>query len=173
MTPRRTTTDDTASNLVHAAEIFEQYGDFIYGVIKARAGKNVEAEDLVQDFFLTLVAKPIPHEIRNIKGYIYRAITRDIIDSIRRNTAYRARIARYAERCRHRPRKYSVEESVTKADEAGRIFDVAKQTLSNNSHHTLNMRFKIGERMNINSKSVGRYISVSLKKIRQLINNSD
>ncbi|MHC4792547.1 MAG: RNA polymerase sigma factor, partial [Planctomycetota bacterium] len=70
--------DGVPSNVNHAAKIFSEYGDFIRGVIRYQVGNDAQADDLFQDFFLSLVSRPVPADIQNIKKYLYRAITNDI-----------------------------------------------------------------------------------------------
>lgn len=179
MTAQQTRTNKTFSNAINASHIFEEYGDFIYRVIKSYVGKKIDVEDLFHDFFLKLVEKPIPDNIVNMKGYLYRAVTRDALDYIRREKAYNARIGRYAERYERCAKKGSMVDDLIKTDQAEKILEIAKNELPDHFCHAVNLRFRhgytnpeIGERMNVDSKSVGRYISISLKKIRKTVNCS-
>ena len=86
---RNSTTDNTAARA--AAAVFAEYGNFIRAVIRFQASNEFIEEDLFQEFFLLLVAKPLPVNIYNIKSYLYRAVTNAVIESARR----RARQERY------------------------------------------------------------------------------
>ncbi len=149
---RNTTGLEFFSNVAGASDVFNQYGDFIFGVIRSFARDEMETEDLFQDFFLTLASKPIPENIPEIKCYLYRAITRDILNSIHAEKNCRARIGRYAEQANFN----------LKSDEAANLHF---------GRDFLNIR--TDEKIDIKSKYIGRYISVGLKKIRNLINKSD
>ena len=85
-----------------AAKIFDDHGGFIRIVIRSQVQDEDLAEDLFQDFFISLISKPLPRGLRNIKGYLYRAITNDIVDATRRMMKYRAYMRKYAE-CPNRP----------------------------------------------------------------------
>ena len=75
-------------NVEKAARIFDEYGEFIFGVILSKVQDKNLAEDLYQDFFLSLVSRPITPDVRNIKSYLYKSLTNDIIDAGRRTERY-------------------------------------------------------------------------------------
>jgi DNA-directed RNA polymerase specialized sigma24 family protein len=74
-------TSNCRNNVGTAAEVIAEYRDFIYMVICSQVNNKACAEDIFQDFFLSLVSKPIPHDVKNIKSYLYRAISNDIVDT--------------------------------------------------------------------------------------------
>ena len=88
--------NEPSCNVERAAEIFSEYEDFIFAVIRNQASSDVQANDLFQDFFLSLVSKPIPPGIQNIKSYLYRAIINDIIDAARRVERHKTLMHKYA-----------------------------------------------------------------------------
>ena len=51
---------DVPNNVDPAMKIFEEHGNFIHSVIRFNVNNEAEAEDLFQDFFLSLISKPIP-----------------------------------------------------------------------------------------------------------------
>ena len=51
-----TNTKGCADNVAAAARIFAEYGDFIESVIHRRAKNESQADDLCQEFFLSLVS---------------------------------------------------------------------------------------------------------------------
>ena len=59
-------------NIELASQIFSEYGAFIPSITYTKVQEKQKADDLSQDFFLSLVHKPIPPDVRNIKGFIYR-----------------------------------------------------------------------------------------------------
>ena len=89
---------DALSSVKRAGQVFEKYSVSIRSVIRFHVKSEAEAEDLFQDLFLHLVAKPIPQDVQNVGGYLYRAITQAAKDAFRRIDRYQTRILRYAER---------------------------------------------------------------------------
>ena len=88
---------DISGNVQRAAIIFFEHGDFIRAVIRHKIKDEGRAEDLFHDFFLSLASRPVPAEVRDIKGYIYKAIINDITDHIRRLGRYQAITQRCAD----------------------------------------------------------------------------
>ena len=91
-----TDTDNCDENVRIAAKIFAEYGDFIYNVILSKLKNKTEVDDLYQDFFLALVSKPVPPGIQNIKSYLYKAISNDIVDAYRRTQRYQELLNSFA-----------------------------------------------------------------------------
>ena len=69
---------DTQSNTGLAEKIFEEHGDFIHSIIRFNVNNKVEAEDVFQDFFLSLISKPIPEEVQNLRGFLYRVVSDNV-----------------------------------------------------------------------------------------------
>ena len=88
--------DDCSDGVDIAANVFDKYGDFVRAVIRHNVGNAAYADDLFQDFFLSLMCKPIPPDVKNIRGYLYRAITNDIRDAARRVKRYQKHMRIYA-----------------------------------------------------------------------------
>lgn len=68
------------------AEFFAREGRKLAAFVRHRLDDvaDMEAEDLVQDVFATLLEKADPlHEIGNLSGYVYRSLRNRIIDRIR------------------------------------------------------------------------------------------
>ncbi len=74
---------DVSGNVQRATAIFFEHDDFIRAVIRYKIKDESRAEDLLHNFFLSLVSRPIPAEVQDIRGYIYRAITNDVTDHVR------------------------------------------------------------------------------------------
>ncbi len=84
-------------NVEAASSIFAEYGSFIHTVIRCQVKNEAQADGIFQDFFLSIVCKPIPGGVNNIKSYLYRAITNDIIEATRRVEKYRVYRLKYAD----------------------------------------------------------------------------
>ncbi len=161
-------------NVGHAAEVFAEYGDFIYMVIRYQVKNDIQADDLFQDFFLSLVTSPLPTGVRNIRGYLYRAITNKIIDATRRVERYRNHVHKYSEYLEHPVNKRTPENAFIDVEETNKMFGLIKGRLTNSQYQAIALRYsthhsikEVAEKMGVKSTSVSRYISIGLKKIRQ------
>jgi len=159
-----------------AAYVFTEHGDFIHAVIRSRVKDCSEADDLFQDFFLSLVAKPPPLGVKNIKSYLFRAITNDMVDATRRVEKYRARIHRYAEHLRYITGNGDPEKTLARAEEMNRTFELIEGRLQPSETRAITLRYRddfsvqeVAATMGVDSRSVSKYLYKGLKKIRQLL----
>ncbi len=167
---------NNASNVNIAGEIFTKYEDFIRQIIRFRINNEELANDLLQDFFLSLVAKPPPIDTQNIKGYLYRAVTNDIVDAIRRIENYRSRIRRYAERNRDSVNKQRPENDLIMDEELNKVIQLIEThsrrseakaiILRHNNGYTVK---EIAEKMHVSTGTIRGYISDGLKSIRHYL----
>ena len=170
---------DTQSNTNLAEKIFEEHGDFIYSIIRFNVNNKVEAEDIFQDFFLSLISKPIPEEVQNLRGFLYRVVSDNVKDALRRTNCYQTRIRRYAERHR-RIIENCPEDVVIDVEETEKMFELIQRSLPPNEARAIKLRYRnnddiveVAEKMGIKPRSVSRYVSAGLKKVRQVfgVNN--
>lgn len=168
--------DDVKSNVARAAEIFSLHSDFIRAVIRYRIGDKTLVDDLYQDFFLSLVSRPIPPDVRNIKNYLYRAIINDSFDAVRRVEQYQDRIHRYAKRVENPINKNHPENALIETEETEKMLRMIELLLPSSESRAVTLKFEnnsgIGEvakQMAVNKRSASRYISVGLKKLRQFV----
>ena len=166
---------DVPNNIDLAMKVFEEHGDFIHTVFRFHVRNAAEVDDLFQDFFLSLISKPIPKEVQNIRGFLYRVLSDKVKDRIRRIKRYHARIYRYAEYCR-RDVKDAPENAAIEAEETERMFRLIQRHLSRSEALAVTLRYKnrqdtkeIAEKIGVKPRSVSRYVSVGLKKLRQAI----
>ena len=174
MPPLRVKKSSASSNVDRAAEIFSKYEDFILAVIRYRVGNNAQADDLFQDLFLSLVSKPIPPGIQNIKSYLYKAITNDIIDAARRVENYKTLMHKYFESIDYSINKNTPENALIKKEELDKMLALIKGRLPHSEAQVITLRFRdnfsikeIAQKMHVNSRTVSRYISVGLSKVCQ------
>lgn len=163
------------NNVNIAAKIFAEHADFIYAIICYKVRNEAQADDLYQDFFLSLVSNPVPTGVKDIRSYLYRAITNDIIDADRRVKRYQVRIRRYAEVLNYVTNNNTPENALV-AEENDKIFKLIGRCLPSSEAQAITLRFKdnrdieeVAAKMNVNKRSVSRYISVGLKKMRQFL----
>ncbi len=162
------------NNVGLAAEIFAEYGGFIHMVIFSQVKNKARIDDIFQDFFLSLVHKPVPQNVKNIKGYLYRAITNDIIDATRRVNRYSYHMHKYHEYPNHSINKKTPENAFINVEETNKMFGLIRRRLTNSQYQAMALRYRtdhsikeVAEKMGVKSTSVSRYLSIGLKKIRQ------
>jgi RNA polymerase sigma factor (sigma-70 family) len=163
-------------NVDRAAEIYSKYGDFIRTVIYYHVENDAQADDLFQDFFLSLVSKPIPANIQNIKGYLYKAITNDIIDAFRRVEKYKTQIGKYAECFNYSVNNNSPENAFTDVEQTDKMFGLIEGWLRHSEAQAITLRYRnsynikeIAEKMHVDNRTISRYISTGLSKVRQFL----
>ena len=163
------------NNVERAAELFDEHGDFIRSIIRFHVRNEAEAEDLFQDLFLSIVAKPLPEEVRNIKGFLYK-LTSDIVkDTFRRINRYKIRMRRYTE-CHLQIAENHPASSLIDVEETIKMFDLIERSLSTKEALAVTMRYrdncdtgKVAEKMGVTNRSVSRYVSIGLKKIGHVL----
>ena len=171
-----TNTDNYADNVNVAAEVFAEYGNFIRGVIRYHTNNDAQVDDLLQDFFLSLVYKPPPSGIENLRSYLYKAVINDIIDAVRRVERYQTQMHRYTEYFSHSVNKKYPEDAFIEIEEMNRMFRFIEERLPQSQAQVIALRYKnncsikeIAKKMSVNHRSVSRYISVGFKEIRRLL----
>lgn len=173
---QNTDTDNYACSVNIAAKTFVQYGDFIHSIIRCKVRDETQADDLFQDFFLSLVSRPPPPNIQNMKGYLYRAIINDIADSARRVERYQTRLRRYAERLKYFRTEDIPENALIEAEEMGKMFKLIERRLPHIEARAIILRYRnhynikeVAKKMGINDNAAWRYIYKGLRKIRQFL----
>lgn len=158
-----------------AAKVFGQYGDFIYAVIRCKVRNEAQADDLFQDLFLSIVSRP-PPSLQNIKGYLYRAITHDIVDAVRRIERYESNIRKYGDQLNYSINKNGFEDALLEREELDRLFALIRERLPESESEAITLRYRdshsikeVAKKMGVEKRTVSSYISVGLKKIRQLL----
>ncbi|HBR20551.1 MAG: RNA polymerase sigma-70 factor, TIGR02957 family [Parcubacteria group bacterium GW2011_GWA2_43_17] len=161
-----------------AQKVFEEHGDFIRKTIQFRLGNGQEAEDLFQDMFLFLVSKPLPEDVRNVPSFLYRVITTRVIDKFRHETRVKNLIGRYAqekERANGESIKHSLIE-IAVEEKSEKMFELVQKNLSKNEALAITLRYKhnldisqTADKMRIKPRSVSRYLSVGIRKLRCIV----
>ena len=169
-------------NVLTASEIFAEYGNFIRTVINYHVKNEHQADDLFQDFFLSLVYRPIPDSVDNIKSYLYRAICNDIVDNQRQLERYNAQIKKYQERCNfainNTERLLLIINDILDIEkiESGKLaykFKIIKlmplieQAISANTGYAMHY----GVRLQITDRMDDAYVSADPDRLMQVLNN--
>ena len=165
---------DASSNVDRARQIFEEHGDFIHSIIRFSVRNEALSEDLFQDLFLSLISKPMPEEVQNIRGFLYRVVSDSIKDAFRRIDRYQARIRRYAG-YPERVTEYRPKNSLIEAEETKRMFELIEKNLPPKEALAVTLRYKnncdtakVAKKMGVQPRSVSRYVSAGLRKVRQV-----
>ena len=171
-----TESQDTARDGIElATEIYQEHGEFLRAVIRCRVRDPHEADDLFQSFFLSLAANP-PRKIDNLRSYLYRALTNDRIDRLRRQRTGQKALQHYADRTRDKGTAVEPADRLANREEVERMFELIENKLPEHEGRSLKLRYRggldndqIAEEMGVSNASVRRYICVGLKKIRQCL----
>ncbi|MHC4207509.1 MAG: RNA polymerase sigma factor [Planctomycetota bacterium] len=158
-----------------AAEIFDRYGDEIRAIIHFNVKDKSKADDIFQDFFVSIVRKPIPPDIEDIKAYLYRAVTNDVIDVSRQKKCHQDHIKKYAECCKHfiieDPENIAIQMESTK-----KMFQLIETRLPKREAEAVLQRYGQGfsttdtaKKMHTDKRIVSRYLSLALKKMREFV----
>ena len=156
---------DISNNVQRASVIFSEHSDFIRAVIRHRIHDESKAEDLFQDFFLSLVSRPIPPDVRNLKSYIYKALINDISDRIRHIERYQTLTHKYAEHNGETINKGVVEDAFIEKEQMEKMIELIGKRTTKREIKAIAFRYcdnlgvqEVAERMGIDSRSVSRYI---------------
>ena len=158
-----------------AAEVFESYGPFIRAAIHSQVRNRSEEEDLYQEFFLALLPTPVPLDVENVKGYLYRAVSNHIVDSLRARRCQCRRMKKYARKFRIRvyiqPATSALLEETEECDanivrclEHLREREAQAFVLRYRDHRSVG---EIAATMGITARTVSRYLSESIRKLRR------
>lgn len=171
-----TDADNYRNNVAFASKLFAEHGSFIRAVILSKVKDKVQADDIFQDFFLDLVRKPVAKHIMNIRSYLYRAITNDVVDSIRRRQRYELLIGRYSGSYDYSINVIGVEDAIITEEEINNVLRIIERQLKSCEFRAVTLRYgkgmsveEVANIMHIKRRSVSRYVSVGIKKIRQLL----
>lgn len=172
--------DRKAGNKVEAAGaagvVFREYGGFIRAVIRFQAGSRFETEDLFQGFFLILVRKPVPVDVRNIKSFLYRAIVNYVLDLVRKNASYQRNLQEYAEQTRILINNRPAENAFVGSTETERSATITQfvHLLQNREAEAFVLKYRenytvaeIAAAMGVDRRTVSRYLSAGLRKLRE------
>ncbi len=169
-------TDDSANNVDKANKIFAKYGDFINTIIRHKVKNEAQADDLYQDFFLSLVSNPVPPNVQDVKAYLYRAITHDVIDTFRRIQRDEILMNKYAENIKFPINKPSSTNAFYIERKASNILSLIRGRLNPTQAKAIILRYKdncsneeIAKQIGVKKESVSRYICVGLKQIQQIL----
>ncbi len=157
-----------------ASKIIAEYGDMIRAIIRSQLFDQSKADDVFQDFFVSLAERPIPEHIEGIAGYLRRAIMRDIIDAGRRAGHERVRLCRYAQRRRTFSFRDDPSKNALRSELIGMLGRLARNQLRKRESQAIVYRFLCNydtglaaKLMGVDKRTVSRYVSIGIKRLRQ------
>ena len=167
---------DIPGDVQRATAIFFEHCDFIRTVIRYKIKDESMAEDLFHDLFLSLVSRPVPAEVRDIKGYIYRAIINDVTDHIRHLGRYQTLTHRCADYNKLTVNNRLPEDALMEKEQTDRMIELIRKRVTKNEFEAITSRYhdglsikEVADRMSINNRSVSRYISTGIRKVKQFL----
>lgn len=162
------------AKIKNTMEVFSRYSDFIYTIFRSKVESDDLAEDLFQDFFLKLANKPLPENVENIKSYLYKSITNSVYDSIRKLKANKINLQKYRENL-----SFSINDvpsSTVIYSKSEILFEKGIKLLTNSEKKIFELLYKEGFNIDeistmtgLKKNTISRYISISLKKIRDIV----
>jgi len=163
-----------------AAEVFDRYGDEIRAVIHFNVKDKAKADDIFQDFFVSIVRKPIPTGVQDIRGYLYRAVTNDVIDVSRQIKNHQGHIQKYAVCRKHSEIPKDPQKTAIQVEGTKKMFRLIESRLPKREAEVVVQRYGHGlsikdtaEKMNVNTRIVSRYLTVALKKMREFVSEKE
>ena len=159
-----------------AAEVFGKYGDEILAVIRFNIDDPARANDIFQEFFVSLVRRPIPPDIQDVRGYLYKAVTNDVIDSSRQIRNRHNNDQKYAYMRKHCVLQEDPQDILIHAEETNRMLRLIKNHLPKRESTVFIKRFSDGlnttdtaKNLRLTKRTVSQYLSIALKKIRHIV----
>ncbi len=166
----------TVQNVKQASEIFEEHADTIRAVITLNVNDKSSIDDIFQDFFLSLVRRPIPRKVQNIKAYLSRAVKNDVLDAAYQRKSYHLRNRKYAEMHLYRLKYDTPDDIASHAEEIRLLFDIVEDQLLHHEAEAITQKYRhdrdageTAEAMGINRRSVSCYLCTGLRKLRKLV----
>jgi RNA polymerase sigma factor (sigma-70 family) len=158
-----------------AVKVFAEHGGFIRNVIHLRVRDVSRREDVFQELFLRLIDQPVPPDVQNVRGYLYRAILRDVVDLAREQENTSRHLKKYARKNRISIYKSPSQNAIVEATEdENSVFTCLTRPLRRREREVVTLRYRdncsiaeIADRMGIGKRSVSRYLTSALKQIRK------
>lgn len=161
--------------LERTAKIFAENNSFIRSAIRFHVSDEVERDDLFRELFLSLITRPIPSEVKNIKGFLFRAIAFRAKDAYRRKSTYQKKLCGYAENCKL-PSEIRPESNAVKAEELEKVLNMVRTRLPKHEAAAISLTFsnnssniKAANSMGLKTETINRYVCTGIKKLSSIL----
>ena len=172
-------TSSPANPAEYASQIIDEYESFIRCVIRTQNSSEASEEDIFQDFYISLISKPVPDDVRSVKSYLYKAIIFDIADCHRRIRQYKEKIKIFRKKSDFGIHKTNPTSALIIKEEMNKMFEFIKEISPGRKYVAITLRYRDGysiqevaDKMGIKNESVRKYISLVLRKVRKCLANS-
>lgn len=166
------------SPVEYAAQIVCEHEKFIRWVIRSKNKSKIPEDDIFQDFYLQLITAPVPQEVRDMKGYLYKAILNHLASSYRRINNYEKKIKKFQKKSKFKVNKTDPASALLIRDEIKEIFEFIREISPGQKYMAITLRYRDGysikevaDMMGIKYSSASRYISKGLGSIRKYFND--
>jgi RNA polymerase sigma factor (sigma-70 family) len=171
----RNGTSDRTKAVDAASALFNEHGGFIRAAIRFQARNEFQEDDLFQQFFLSLVKRPVPANIDNVKSYLYRAIANDILDAARRKARRRKHFDKLAEEFRNAIHKQVPSNAIKSEDNGDAAFACLTRQLRKREAEAVTLRYQddrsipeIARVMGVDPRTVSHYLAAALRQLRRI-----
>ncbi len=172
--------DEREKNFERVWRLFREHEVFIRSVIRFALRNPSEADDFFQELFLSLALNPPSEEIKSPRGYLYRLIMERSIDWSRTHLRRSKRLRQMSQEIDPQAGHSAADTIVSQNEQVRLLFDRIEQHLKHNQARAILYRYKYNytleetaEKMGLKPKTVIRYVSIGLKKLRELIKQKE
>ncbi len=158
-----------------ATEVFQKYGAEIRCFVELHAHDEAEADDLFQEFFLSLVSTRLPRKVASMRRYLYRAIANDLVSRVRSRQRYQKRLRVYAEARKHQSHQDDPGKETIRTEQTRRVFEMIERHLPPREAEAVACRFhkdwsnrEVADHMGVDRRSATRYLCAGLKRLREI-----
>jgi RNA polymerase sigma factor (sigma-70 family) len=112
-------------------------------------------------------------------AYIYKTITNDIFDLVRKKKNYQARIARYGEQRKLVLNTPDPEQCAIQAEELQHLFSLIEKRLPPRQAQAIQLRYikncttsEAARKMGVDEKTISRYLWAGIKQVQMLFSKT-
>ena len=164
----------TARNVQRASDLLEEHADTIRTTIAVHVNDKSTINDIFQDFFLSLVQRPVPGRVKNVKAYLSKAVKNDVLDGAFQTKSRYLRNRKYAQMHTDRFKSPAPDDLAIHAEDIRQLFEVVDKQLIHHEAEAIIQKYRYdrdtseaAEEMNISKRSFSHYLCTSLRKLRK------
>ncbi len=165
-----------SDNVEAALDVILKHGVYIRQIIRGLVRDDADVEDLFQDFFLRLAAKPIPPHIRNVRAFLRTLLLREALDAQRRARRYAAHVKKCGGYFRKTINNVDPADAIIEEEQLDALLGAFEHYVQGREYRAVRLRYResknnaeIAEIMGVKASSVARYICTGLEKMRKIM----